>query len=1395
MDRSSPTDEDWPQEGTFCTLKLLKKADGTELQRYPVDGERTTFGRDPSNDVRIYYPDISRFQCELVFDVDRKPFLKVLGKTGLLINGKQVKPPAEVELKEGDTFEMRKKRWLLCLPSDGTIQAMKQVEVSTPRRRRPSTRFSIIPPDLTFSPYAAHDAAARLPASPIGSLKGLETQSSTQSLRRPVPESLSSQDGEEVNQENDGRNDSSEESSEQEQVEDEKSEEEASSSKSTATRIRESIWMPRRFSNSLPGNNKDADNSQTASSILQPSLSDTQLDTVAGSKRKSRAEEEEETEVVSHQQATPRSIPLPVSLETPYASADGTPIRKPLMHKTPSSTAGRTPHSSAKAPSNNRSSLYPALPPAPISYRTAQHPTNTPISTSSVEQVPDEFPPRHDSPTSISTEISTPQSPEVHSVPLPSIGGSSVKQLVAPSTPGAVMQQTPKNLTATKGPNSLRKAILMRSARKVLFGQKEEPVVVKDQMIGNVKIRRRSSTGPGNQDVFDDLPAEPVSSIFDFEPDSESSDEEEETDIDKENEPTEDVNPAAAQAFSVGLEDEEHSDRIDERDSVESPEEEYVEDNLLDEDVSDEDSSDEDSSEIKPMDNYADQEVSIGSIGESESDDEAFEEVEKNLIVELSSGSESEEEQKPDLRSFKIKKEETSLDDILPPGPSTPTILRTPQAARPIQTRFYTPQAVSSADFKVNLSRNLGPPVQVPASASKPRSLNALSKVWKEEAGRRSSLGPPLRVQRVRTVEEDVDEETKDEQEALRKAAAKRRESAIILASAPRQLPKISEFDMKDLQSPRKKPLGTPLAIPELNDSSSDEERTPLQLLAKKAEKLKRKSMARHTLLGATPFSPSAPGTPLRASTLLTSTPKSILNQSSVPLLGSPNLQPSRLSARPEPPTPNMGGLRHLFSTSSAVPSTPRFGGMRSLFREPIAESPSTSYSEGVESIFQLSEETGSLFSELPSVVRPLASRDELLSLTEEPLGQETAVENPDESLLIVLEDSLLDLEQAADFNISGAVTDHKEIHGDDAENDKTQGKLQDKRDQIVGQDSTEHLIDVRSTTTSSSNSVSITTGIEVVDEHKSGSTITNLPRPKTRQTSARSTTTAASESESLVDSSRPDVSSPIAPPSPPRTRRATSRAASEQPATTTSTSLTSSSVSVSRLPARRTTRAASVTPSVSSAQAPVKPTRSAGMVRKGMTPVLTLASQEQIDSKAIGSKTRSGRVPVSSTTGNMGSRVVSVKTEPIELETLEEDEDILEIETPPAPSSRARSTKMKAATTAAKGKNPVRPGVAALELRPNREDDSSLPVIKKRRTTTNSSIEDDKENETAKPSNRLLDNSSDVIAIAKSALVSKLVPPKPVGRTTRARTATAEPEEQVSEKATAARTNTRTKK
>ena len=41
----SPAPEDVPPEGVHCTLRLIRKKDGSEISRYPVDGEVTSFGR------------------------------------------------------------------------------------------------------------------------------------------------------------------------------------------------------------------------------------------------------------------------------------------------------------------------------------------------------------------------------------------------------------------------------------------------------------------------------------------------------------------------------------------------------------------------------------------------------------------------------------------------------------------------------------------------------------------------------------------------------------------------------------------------------------------------------------------------------------------------------------------------------------------------------------------------------------------------------------------------------------------------------------------------------------------------------------------------------------------------------------------------------------------------------------------------------------------------------------------------------------------------------------------------------------------------------------------------------------------------------------------------------
>jgi hypothetical protein len=160
--------------------------------------------------VRLYYADVSRFHCEIVFDSERRvrphlvlppislptrahvPWrilqaqLNVLGTRGVEVNGRLVLPPTTIQLHEGDTFEVRKKRFSITFPTANDLVQIVRAEVSclslasllsktgpgadvsllpyfqamTPRRKRPSSRMSLIPKDLLVSPYAARDALA-----------------------------------------------------------------------------------------------------------------------------------------------------------------------------------------------------------------------------------------------------------------------------------------------------------------------------------------------------------------------------------------------------------------------------------------------------------------------------------------------------------------------------------------------------------------------------------------------------------------------------------------------------------------------------------------------------------------------------------------------------------------------------------------------------------------------------------------------------------------------------------------------------------------------------------------------------------------------------------------------------------------------------------------------------------------------------------------------------------------------------------------------------------------------------------------------------------------------------------------------------------------------------------
>lgn len=211
-----------------------------------------------------------------------------------------------------------------------------------------------------------------------------------------------------------------------------------------------------------------------------------------------------------------------------------------------------------------------------------------------------------------------------------------------------------------------------------------------------------------------------------------------------------------------------------------------------------------------------------------------------------------------------------------------------------------------------------------------------------------------------------------------------------ILASAPRQLSKIPDFN-ELYSSPRKLMQST--VSKDTGSSSSDEETsTPLKSLAKKAEQLRRKSMARPSVGGFVTESPAgaaSESTPLRriATPLLqdsplwlfqsparsalgtpaTSRPLSLSKSQLCEVTESPGIRSnasegemtsdqeakaeekeeehaaagdathevassSRSAARQEPPTPYMRDIKHLYPIKASA-ATPRFNGMKQMFQ------------------------------------------------------------------------------------------------------------------------------------------------------------------------------------------------------------------------------------------------------------------------------------------------------------------------------------------------------------------------------------------------------------------------------------------------------------------------------
>lgn len=198
------------------------------------------------------------------------------------------------------------------------------------------------------------------------------------------------------------------------------------------------------------------------------------------------------------------------------------------------------------------------------------------------------------------------------------------------------------------------------------------------------------------------------------------------------------------------------------------------------------------------------------------------------------------------------------------------------------------------------------------------------------------------------------------------KDASKRREStASILASAPRALPRLSTLELQGLSSPRKTPAAAPLAnVKPADGSSSDEESTPLRALARKAERLKKKSMGRSSVGG------EGAGTPRRASTLFpianTSTPaRSRLAEVT---FGSP-----MASSQPE----EVESFVLVPPSASRMPSSPRAAHPVQSSRARSIPSPAKKPSSPIPSPSNTIEEDDEIAMEEPEVEDPVVDEDD----------------------------------------------------------------------------------------------------------------------------------------------------------------------------------------------------------------------------------------------------------------------------------------------------------------------------------------------------------------------------------------------------------------------------------
>ncbi|KZS96852.1 hypothetical protein SISNIDRAFT_287374 [Sistotremastrum niveocremeum HHB9708] len=143
--------------GRYGTLKLMSNKNENEvIATFPIDDEEVTFGRGQDCSVRLYYSTVSEIHSKIIFE-DKKAFLVVLGRNGLLVDGAFILPSSNpgadvtIPLTNGTNLEIHKKKFQFWYPPKEHRQPYIFTTPAAQTRRR-SMRLSMIHAAQIFTP-------------------------------------------------------------------------------------------------------------------------------------------------------------------------------------------------------------------------------------------------------------------------------------------------------------------------------------------------------------------------------------------------------------------------------------------------------------------------------------------------------------------------------------------------------------------------------------------------------------------------------------------------------------------------------------------------------------------------------------------------------------------------------------------------------------------------------------------------------------------------------------------------------------------------------------------------------------------------------------------------------------------------------------------------------------------------------------------------------------------------------------------------------------------------------------------------------------------------------------------------------------------------------------------